>query len=283
MSGAYTSKSKRSTRMASLAAITADQAAEQVFPAAQVRGGAGHNQSARDQILASAAAGQILNAQGAPDYAGGGQCAGASLVKPAVTGTIGSLALKFAPQAFAAGPIVGGIVVAIGAISELFTVIFGHHAAAIKKEQSILCAAVPAANQALQLIDQTVAAGQATPADAVTALNTLLSGFGQQVASIRHGIDPMSSGECNAACIEYSKLRAIVLQKASQYQDLAAAQQAAAANPVASALAPITSALAPLAPVTGAVTSAVSAASASTGIPSWILWAGGGFLLWKLL
>jgi len=273
MSGAGTSKSKRSSRMGRyLSAITADQATEQVFPAAQVRSSAGHNQSVRDQILASASAGQILNAQGALDYAGGGQCAGASMTKPAILTTASGMALKFAALTGPAAP----FVIAGAAIAGVFAFIFGHHAAAIKKEQSILCAAVPAANQALEIIDQALQSGQVSPADAIAALNNLLSGFGQQVASIRHGNDPMASGECNAACVEYSKLRAIVLQKASQYQDLATAQQAAAANPVASALAPF-------APVTGAVTSAVSAASASTGIPSWILWAGGGFLLWKLL
>jgi|SRR5882724_9334790 len=279
LTGAPLSRSprRRLRRFSGFGSLTPDQATEQIFPAAQVRSGAGHNQSIRDQILQSANAGQILNAQGSPAYMPGtGQCSGASLLKPAITGTVGSLALHFAPQAFAAGPIVGGIVVGIAAISELFTVIFGHHAAAIKKEQSVLCAATPAANQSLQLIDQAVQQGQATPQDAITALGNVVSGFQQAVASIIHGANPMSSGECNAACVILSELRAIVLLKQSQYQDLAAQQST---NPVGAALAPVTAAFAP---VSQAVQS-VQAAAASAGLPAWLVPAAGFFLLWKLL
>jgi hypothetical protein len=80
--------------------------------------------------------------------------------------------------------------------------------------------AVPPANQALQVIDEAVQSGQATPQQGIDALNSLLNGFLSNVASIQHGSDPMSSGQCNAACVEATKLHAIVLEKESEYQDL---------------------------------------------------------------
>jgi hypothetical protein len=218
-----------------LGAITAEQATETVFPASKVRGSAGSTQAVRNVIVASAGAGQLLDAAGQIAYMPGtADCAGVSLLRPALTGTIGSLALKFAPQAAAAGgPIAGAVVLAIAGISELFSAIFSHHAAAIAKERSILCAAVPAANQTLGLIDQAVNAGQATPAQASSALDSAVSGFDSAVSGIIKGSDPTGSS-CNAACVMLSELRAIVALKKSQYADLAAAQSAASGSPFAS-------------------------------------------------
>jgi len=204
-----------------LGAITADEAAEQIFPQARVGKNAGHNAATRQQIVSSAAAGQVMA------YApGSGDCQGVSLVKPALAKTVGGMALKFVPQAFAAGPIVGGVVLAIAGLGQLFGAIFGHHAAAVGKERSILCTAVPAANQSIELIDQMVASGQQTPQQGMSALDAVVSGFQSAVAPIIHGADPMASGECNAACVMLSDFRAIVLVKKSQYQDLANASQA---------------------------------------------------------
>jgi len=242
-----------------LGAITPQQAAQQVFPKAPRSPNPGHNMATFNGIQADAAAGQLTDATGAGAYTPGTPaCAGASMLKPTIAGTIGSLALSWAPKAFPAGPIVGGIVLAIGAISEVFAAVFGHHAAAIKKEQSILCAAVPAANQTLQLIDQAVQAGQATPQQAIAALNAMPAQFDAQVASIRKGADPNASGECNAACVMSTALKAIVLVKVSQYQDMVTASPASALLPV-------------------------NALSTSTGIPPAVLYAVGGLLLWKLV
>lgn len=284
LTGAPLSRRRRGRRcglgassMGSLAAITPLDAAKQVFPNAPRSSSAGHNMATFNAIVASAQAGQMVDAQGAPAYVPGtGACAGANMLKPVLTSTVSGLALKFAPQAFVAGPIVGGIVLAIGALSAIFSVVFGHHAAAVKKEQSILCAAVPAANQSLQLIDEAISSGQATPQQAMDAIDSLVSGFRSAIAPILHGADPTVSGECNAACVMLSQLRAIALVKKSQYQDLADAQAAqaaaAAANPVAAAISP----------VTGAVQS-VQAAVASAGLPAWLLPAAGFFVLWKFL
>jgi hypothetical protein len=220
-----------------LGALTPDQATEEVFPQAQVKSSAGHNQSIRDQILASVQASQITGANpGMIDYIPGtGECSAVSssaMLKPALLTAGGGFSLKFAPAAFAAGPVVGAAVVAIGALADVFGAISAHHAAAVKKEQSTLCVAVPAANQALQVIDEAVQGGQATPQQGIDALNSLLSGFLSNVASIQHGSDPMSS-QCNAACVEATKLHAIVLEKQSEYQDLiaGAAQTVTPARP----------------------------------------------------
>jgi len=103
----------------------------------------------------------------------------------------------------------------------------------------------------------------------------VVSGFQQAVASIIHGANPMSSGECNAACVILSELRAIVLLKQSQYQDLAAQQST---NPVGAALAPVTA---------RSRRSARRCKSCKRpprpGLPAWLVPAAGFFLLWKLL
>jgi len=216
-----------------LGALTPEQATEQIFPAAQVRTGAGHNQAIRDVILASVRAGQIVNAQGQPSYIPGSpQCAaigpqtGPNNLQLAQTAsglalTGVSIGLVASGAAIAASAAFAPITMGISAIIGLFPMIFGHHAQAVKKEQSVLCAAVPAANNYLQIIDQAVQMGKATPQQAIQALQSLVSDFQSQVSSIMHGSNPMSSGECNAACVELSILRAIVAQKQSAYQDLA--------------------------------------------------------------
>jgi hypothetical protein len=214
-----------------LGALTPEAATEQVFPASRVTGAAGHNAAAGAQILASAAAGQMLNASGGPDYIPGtAQCAAAAgssgpnnlqLVQTssglALTGVSIGLVAAGTVTAATLAPFTMGISAIIG----LFPLIFGHHAQAVKKEQSVLCSAVPAANNYLQIIDQAVQSGNATPAQAIAALNSLYSDFGSQVSSIRQGTDPGSSGTCNAACVEQAKLHAIIVEKISAYQDLA--------------------------------------------------------------
>lgn len=249
-----------------LGALDPVDAAKQIFPNAPRSPNPGHNMDTFNAIVASAQAGQMVNAQGAPAYIPGtSQCAGVSLLKPALFSTSGGLTLHFAPMAFAAGgPLIGGIVVAIGALAEMFGAIFSHHAKAIAKERSILCAAVPAANQALQLIDQAVQQGSASPQDAIAALDTMPGQFQSQVSSIIHGADPTVSGECNAACVMLSELRAIVLVKKAQYQDMVSAASSSL-------------------PGAGAVTSAVSQAAAASGVPSWLWWAAGAWLAYELV
>jgi hypothetical protein len=213
-----------------LGALTPEQATEEVFPASQVPHSAGGTgAAARDQILASAQAQEIMGAQGADYVPGSSQCAhavGSPGISNVQLATIGSgLALTGTSIGLTASGLVTAAALApwtmgISAIIGLFPILFGHHSQAVRKEQSVLCSAVPAANNYLQLIDQAVKSGKASPQDGIHALDSLLSDFESQVASIRHGTDPMSSGECNAACVEQTKLHAVVLLMQSQYQDL---------------------------------------------------------------
>ncbi len=194
-----------------LGAITPEQAAESIFPRAKITKAAGHNQGIFDGLASAAGAG-YLNAA-LPALCAGGRPPG--MVAPALVNTASGMAMKFVGPAFGAGPIVGSIVLAGALLSKVFGAILQHHAAAVKKEQSILCAAVPAANDALSTIDQVLAAGQSTPQQASDALDQVVSGFSQATSAIRKGADPASSGECNAACVWLSALRAVVARKKS--------------------------------------------------------------------
>jgi hypothetical protein len=223
-----------------LEGLSPDQATEEVFPQSRVTRHSGHGQAERDQILASATARAIMGGQGLDYVPGSSQCAQASGMPSgmsnvqlaqlgshlALTGVSIGLTAAGTVTAAALAPWTMGISVIIG----LFPILFGHHAQAVRKEQSVLCAAVPAANNYLQLIDQAVKSGKVSPQEGMHALDSLLSDFEGQVASIRHGTDPMSSGECNAACVEQTKLHAVVLLIKSEYQDLIDAAASAPAD-----------------------------------------------------
>jgi len=259
-----------------LGALTPDQAAEQVFPTAQIRRGAGHNQSIWDQIRQSAAGGLIVDAHGAPAYVPGtGACSAtgqSSNIKLAqVAGTLALTGVNVAAMTSASvmaavggAAVLGAATLGIGAIIGLFPIFFGHHAAAVKKEQSVLCAATPAANNYLQVIDDAVRTGRATPQQGIDALSSLQADFETQVAGIRHGDNPMSQGECNAACVIQSELRAVVLRKQSQYQDLIVAQAPTSGPSIAP---PVTSGSTMQLPV-AATPAQVRAAAASS--PGWL-------------
>jgi hypothetical protein len=234
-----------------LGAITADAAARTVFPNPPASPNAGHNMATFDSILAAAGSGQM-----SPAYLPGtGDCANATLGPRAILtkgpGMAGGLLLKIG--AASGNPIVLAVGAAATIAGIVFSVIFGHHAKAVAKERSILCAAVPAANQTVLVVDESVASGQFTPQNGIDALNATLAGFAQAVASIQHGADPTAKGECNAACVMLSQLRAIVARKISQYQDLQAAAAAAAAAPIPG--------------VPGAITQAITGGKVSSLLP----------------
>jgi len=240
-----------------LGAITPEQAAESIFPRAKITKAAGHNQGIFDGLASAAGAG-YLNAA-LPALCAGGRPPG--MVAPALVNTASGMAMKFVGPAFGAGPIVGSIVLAGALLSKVFGAILQHHAAAVKREQSILCAAVPAANDALSTIDQVLAAGQSTPQQASDALDQVVSGFSQATSAIRKGADPASSGECNAACVWLSALRAVVALKKSQYQDLAVQQTQQAAT------------------IPGQIVSAITGGNISSLLP----WAAAGVALYLIL
>src|SRR6266436_1495968 len=130
-----------------LAAITADEAAQQAMPKSAIRSTPGFTQTVYNDIVSAASGAQFVDWNQS-------QCSGSgvNMAKPVIATTVGGLALKFLPQAFAAGPIVGGVVLAVGALGSLFGIVFGHHAAAVAAERKVLCAAVPSANDTLSAI-----------------------------------------------------------------------------------------------------------------------------------
>jgi len=253
-----------------LGALTPDQAAEQIVPSTAT----GWPLMIRQGTVSDIKAGQLLNAQGQPDYVPGtGQCSASgqsSNVKLAqmagglaLTG-VNAAAMASASVMAAVGgaAILGAATLGIGALIGLFPLLFNHHAAAVRKEQSILCSAVPAANNYLQIIEDAVRTGKATPQQGIDALSSLLSDFNAQVAPISQGTTPAQGKSCNAACVTANQLKAIVLYKQSQYQDLAA-QQAQPASSGPSTAAPVTSGSTMTLPVAATPAQAAAAASSS--------------------
>jgi len=231
-------------------------------------------------IQQSATAGQMLDASGNPAYIPGtADCAAVtSGPSTAVVGTAvaAAVAAKVAPLTGPAAP----FVLAGAAIVGLFSSIFSAHAAAVKDEQTLLCTAVPAANQALQTIQAAVSSGQINAAAGIQALQSLQAQFSAAVAPIRKGTSYSATpGNCNAACVMQSELAAICTALTNQWNALAAQQAAAAAAApaVSSSSTPSISTA-----VTG-VTSAVSSVAASTGLPSWALYAAAGVALFLFL
>jgi hypothetical protein len=215
--------------MKGLAALTPQEALSQTVSASGVTWG---NLSTSALLLQAVQQGQILDSNGQPAYIPGTADCAASGVSSgardlALAGSGGSMVLTTlsAPSIglIAAGPATLGISIAIAGIVGIFTTIMNHHAQAVKKEQSVLCSAVPAANNYLKIIVSAVPNGQATPAQAIAALQSLSSDFDSAVSSIRK----MSGGSCNAACVMTEELRAIIAYLTSQYQDMIAGSAAA--------------------------------------------------------
>lgn len=280
-----------------LAAISPQDAAEQIFHKANVHG-AGATQSIWDNMAASAQAGQITSAVyntgtcGIPSTGMSNVQLAQMAGGLALTGTQIGLTATGLVSAAALAPWTMGISALIG----LFPVIFGHHAAAVKKENSVLCAAVPAANNYLNIIDQAVQSGQVTPQHGIDALNSLYNDFSSAVSSIVSGTDS-NSGACNAACVIKETLKTIVVYKSSVYQDLAASSQSApasvaspvtparpnvvSASPV-SASTPSAAAGAPVSSYASFYSNAAPVAAPSSSLPGWLPIAAvavGGFLL----
>jgi hypothetical protein len=188
-------------------------------------------------IVASAGTLQLVDTNGQPAYIPGTtECAAAQGIatgaqtdlKIAQTST--GLALTGVQLASSAGilaaPATMGISIAVSAIVGLFSTLVQHHAQAVKTEQTALCAAVPAANNYLNVIAQAVSGGLATPQDGIAALESLKGDFRSAVGSIYN--------DCNAACVMNMELDAIILVMESQFQDMINAASAAS-TPAAAA------------------------------------------------
>lgn len=125
-------------------------------------------------------------------------------------------------QGFAAGTgaILGVATMGAGVLFAVLSMIFQHHAQAVRQEQGLGCAAIAAANNSLNLIQQAVQNGQMTPATASAGLDQLQSQFNSYVApSVGHN-------PCNADCELTVLLSAMVIYLKSQLAAIAAQQQA---------------------------------------------------------
>lgn len=195
----------RPQRFGYLAAITPDAAAQTAMPSSSISKKAGFTQDVYNGIVSAAGGGQIPIP---------GACGSTKVTStaPALAASAQGILLSLAP--LVASPAAPFVLVG-AAIAGLFSAIFGAHAAAVKKEQQLDCAAVPAANETLTAIDQAVKAGTITPAQGISALQNLLTQFQQQVAAVLK----MNSSQCNAACVYTKQLQAIVAELTSQYQD----------------------------------------------------------------
>jgi hypothetical protein len=247
----------------SLGAITADQAAAQAMPKNTIRNKAGFTQAVYDEIVNAARTGQFndYNAQ-ATSCVTGPSTTGQQVLS--LTSSGAGLALTGAIQTglIAVGPATLGISIAIAGIVGIFGTIFSHHAAAIAKERRILCASGPAANNYLQIIDQAVQMGKATPAQAKQALQSLLADYTSTVQPIIKN----NSGQCNAACVELKELTAIVAYKSSVYDDMANAAPVSSSSGAGPTSAPAVS--------SGSTLQIPPASAASAGVapaaPRWL-------------
>jgi hypothetical protein len=127
-----------------------------------------------------------------------------------VATAVGSTIMQVGGKIAAANPLVGGVVAVAGAIVSLIGAIHGKHEQAVANEQTILCNAVPATNQALEAIISAVHGGQLSAADGIAALQQTLSAFTSEVKPI--------TKSCNEACGLTKELQAIVLYLTQQFQ-----------------------------------------------------------------
>jgi hypothetical protein len=251
----------RIRRLSGLGQITAEQAANQVMPQSAISSTPGFTQTVWNDIEQAAGSGQFVgfNSSGCSGVSAGGNIKiiqqGAGL---ALTGVSMGLTAAGAVTAAALAPFTLGISALIG----LFPLFFAHHAAAVAKEQKIVCASVPAAANYLEQIEATVSSGIQTPAQGIAALKSLLSDFTSNVSSIMKN----SASDCNAACVWVKELTAIVAYQTAQYQQ----QQA---NEAAS----------PVGAITVPVTNLVSSAAEATALPTWAIYVLGGLIVWAML
>jgi hypothetical protein len=198
----------------------------------------GIDANAQAAIASSGQSGRIVRGGGGSIYVPGtSDCAASGVSGGAkdvqLAGQAGSLALTAVTVPWggagtaliATGPATFGITIAIAGLVGLFSTIFNHHAAAVKKEQNVLCTAVPAANNYLNIIDQGVSSGLVDAQHALAALDSLSNDFRSAVSGIYKS--------CNAACVMQMCLDAAVATEKQKYQALAQ-QQAAAAQQAAS-------------------------------------------------
>ena len=208
----------------------------------------------------------------------------------------------------AAGPIGAAVGAAIGVVMGLIT---GHHTAAVQKEAVTLNGSQPQFLQTVQSIMASLNAGQISAAAAISALQSAQSAYYSSVASIikkggpcrppsttsdpkgtqfcnyvtEDWADCATAGPCNASCAigcglvepTVQGLTAIIQAGGGTFQ-IPASQP----NGSIQGTPPITVTYNGAAG-SGGITGALASAGTIAGIPTWMVYAGGGILLLVLL
>lgn len=149
----------------------------------------------------------------------------------------------------AAIPVIG---IGVAAIGTLISAIGAHHARAVAAQNNALCTAVPAVNAALQQIDQELAAGTLTPAQAVSYYGQIQSQF---TTTLKAGT---SYKQCDAL---YAYNLALQMVLAARKRDLQTSATGAAAG----------------------AAGAVAQLATNLGVPPALLWGAAGLALYLAL
>jgi len=153
----------------------------------------------------------------------GTAAAGATLLKS--TGVLTGLAV----------PVVGGVIAGAALLVSFISAIFQHHANAVRRDLAFGCSALPAVNNAFQVIFAAVNNGAATPQAASQALDQVYTAFMQQggaqsPTSIPSGGTAINdSPYCNGNCEMSVIVKAMVLYWQSQLAAIPASPQAPSA------------------------------------------------------
>lgn len=150
--------------------------------------------------------------------------------------------------AAAAIPVIGVVIAGVGVLIGLIGQIFAHHAAAVKRDLTFGCSALPAVNNAFSVIEQAVQNGQTTPDAAAAALDEIYSRF-----ESAGGAAINDSPWCNSNCEMGVILKGMILYWKSQYAAMAAAAPGSGAMADLSAAASSVGGWIPLAIVGGLV------------------------------
>jgi hypothetical protein len=212
---------------------------DSVFPPSRLKDVPGFGQTVYDAVIQAVATQQIPSGTATcSTNAAAGSAEDATLTKEA--GSITSSVLVASGVGAPFAPIVNGI-------SSLVASIFGGHAQAVAEENDILCAAIPAANQALTQVIQQYQTGAYTAAQVQQALAQLLSAFQAAVAPIIKN----DSSDCNASCVNVLCLQGAIGSINAMVAQMEASGGPASASATASGGAAVSSVLTPGSPLPG--------------------------------
>lgn len=158
------------------------------------------------------------------------------------------------------GAVLGAATLGIGALISVIAMIFEHHAAAVRRDLTFGCSALPAVNNAFAVINKAVQSGQTTPAAAAQALDQIYSEY-QSAGGAAINDNPWCNSNCELGVI----LKGMVLYWKAQYAAMAATapQSGAVASGEGT----------PAGPAAVAATAAASSAATPSGTSSfpWLL------------